>query len=88
MANNSIARFTLVLPVPITAFNQMLAHAIKSIAIETTLTTGIAAVIKSLPCLYICKKRAGVIFNNKNIKHANPRLSFIIFKINSFNEKY
>ena len=52
MAINSIARFIIVFPVPVTAFNQTVAKDIRIRAVETIRNTGKADCIKSSPWPY------------------------------------
>lgn len=47
---NSIKKVTRLFPVPVTAFSQITEKDIKTMAVVTTRTTGIAAVIKLLSC--------------------------------------
>ena len=49
MARNSIAKLILDCPVPVTAFNQMVAIDISIKAKDTTLNTGIPSCIKPSP---------------------------------------
>ena len=75
MAINSIARFIIVFPVPVTAFNQTVAKDIRIRAVETIRNTGKADCIKSSPWPYTDKNKCGRIFNAIQVVMASPMLT-------------
>lgn len=74
MATISIIRFILVLPVPVSPFNQMLATLIKINPKETILITGIPSSKNAVDCPNSLKKASGKIFKIEIIKVHNPKL--------------
>src|SRR6185369_13867989 len=74
---DSMVRFTMVFPVPVTAFSHTAENDIIINATETTLITGIASVIKDASCPKKERKISGPMFNKmvKEAEHDKLRIT-------------